>query len=56
MLYGDLVQLPEFRLLRDYAVQGKTVPELAEQEHISTAVCYKRIARARKLLQKKIKK
>ena len=54
--YGELVETPQFRLVYDSEVLGRTLAEIAADLGISEAACKKRVERARKFLQKKIKK
>ena len=54
LLYTPLAKTKEFRLIRAIAIDGKSVQEIAEEQGISIEACYKRIQRARKILQKKI--
>lgn len=52
ILYGDLSDLPEYRLLRGYVDCGRTVAELAETMGISAEACKKRLQRARNRLRR----
>lgn len=52
LLYGDIVERPEFQLLKKLAIDHYSVRELAEELGISIAACNKRVQRARKSLQK----
>jgi len=54
--YGALVDTPQFRLLYESEVLGRTLAEIAEDLGISEAACKKRAERARIFLQKKLKK
>lgn len=52
VLYGDLLELPEYRLLRGYVDCGRTVAEFAETMGISAEACKKRLQRARNRLRR----
>ena len=54
--YGSLVDTPQFRLLYEAEVLGRTLAEIAEELDISEDACKKRAERARTFLQKKLKK
>ena len=54
--FGDLVDLPQFRIVYEMEIQGRTLAEIAEDLGISEAACKKRAERARKYLQKKLRK
>ena len=54
--YGNLVNTPQFQIIYDMEVEGKTLAEIAEEEGISLSACKKRAERARKYLQKKLRK
>lgn len=54
--YGSLVDTPQFRLLYETEVLGRTLAEIAEESGISEVTCKKRAERARTFLQKKLKK
>ena len=53
---GDLVDTPQFRIVYEMEIQGRTLAEIAKELGISEAACKKRAERARKDLQKKLKK
>ena len=55
LLYEDLAETSEFQMIYAMAVEGKSLVELAEELHISVDSCKKRVERARKFLQKRIK-
>lgn len=55
LLYGDVANTKEFRMVYAIAVEGKSYIEIAEAEGITAAACRKRFERAKKYLQKKIK-
>lgn len=55
ILYDDVAELEEFKLLKEMALEGRSHLEMAEERGISIAACRKRVERAKKTLQKKIK-
>lgn len=54
--YGSLADTPQFRLVYETEVLGRTLVEIAKDLGISEAACRKRAERARKFLQKKLSK
>lgn len=54
VLYEDLAQEEAFRLLKALAVEGKSYPEVAREQHISLVACRKRVERARRFLREKL--
>lgn len=52
--YANLVKREEFQLLKEWAVEGKSHLELANERGITLTACKKRIQRAKELLKKKI--
>lgn len=52
--YGNLSDLEEFQLLREFAVDGKSHLEMATKRGISVEACKKRVQRAKEFLRKKI--
>ena len=54
--YGALVDTPQFRLLYEVEVLGRTLADISKDLGISEAACAKRFARARGYLQKKLSK
>ena len=54
--YGNLVNTPQFQLIYEMEVEGRSLAEIAEDEGISLDACKKRAERARKHLQRKLKK
>ena len=56
MHFGDLVDLPQFRIVYEMEIQDRTLAEIAEDLGISESACKKRAERARKYLQKKLRK
>ena len=56
MHFGDLLDTPQFRIVYEMEIQGRTLAEIAKELGISEAACKKRAERARKDLQKKLRK
>ena len=55
LLYENISHTEEFILIRKMALDGKSIPDLAEEYNISISACNKRVQRAKKILQKKLK-
>lgn len=55
ILYENVADLDAFRLLKEIALDGRSYLDIAEEQGISIGACRKRIERAKKVLQKKIK-
>ena len=55
MLYGDLADNEDYKLIRRLAERGCTMSELAGELGISVSACEKRVQRARKRLKKYFK-
>ncbi len=53
VLYNDIADLEEFKLLKEMALDGRSYLEMAEARGISVGACRKRVERAKKVLQKK---
>lgn len=53
--FGELVDSPQFRIIYEIEIQGRTLAEIANELGISEAACKKRAERARKDLQKKLR-
>ena len=53
--FGELVDLPQFRIVYEMEIQGRTLAEIAKERGISEAACKKRAERARKDLQKMLR-
>lgn len=53
--FGDLVDSPQFRIVYEMEIMGRTLAEIASDLGISEDACKKRAERARKHLQKKLK-
>ena len=54
VLYENIADLEEFKLLKEMAVDGKSHLEMALARGISVSACKKRVQRAKELLQKKL--
>ncbi len=54
--YGSLVNTPQFQLIYKSEILGQTFAQIARDLGISEVACKKRAERARKYLQKKLKK
>ena len=54
--YGPLVDTPQFRLVYEAEVLGRTYKEIADDLGISESTCKKRAERARDWLRRKMKK
>ena len=54
--FGDLVDSPQFRIVYEMEIVGRTLAEIAGDLGISEDACKKRAERARKHLQKKLRK
>lgn len=54
ILYGDLAEGEDYKLLRRIAVEYYTIAELADMLGISVEACKKRVQRARKRLRKQL--
>ena len=54
ILYDDIAQTDDFKLLKEMALEGKSYQQMAEARGISQATCRKRVQRARQKLQKKM--
>ena len=53
--FGELVDSPQFRIVYEMEIVGRTLAEIAIDLGISEVTCKKRAERARKYLQKKLK-
>lgn len=56
ILYDDVAELDEFKLLKEMAVDGKSHLEMAQARGISVTACRKRVQRAKEMLRKKMQK
>ena len=55
ILYDDIADSEEFKLLKEIALDGLSYLEMAESRGITVGTCRKRVERAKKFLQKKMK-
>lgn len=55
VLYQNVANLEEFRLLSEMAVEGRSHEEMARARGITVSACKKRVQRAKEILQRKIK-
>ena len=55
VLYGNIADQEEFQLLKEMAVEEKSHLEMARIRGISISACKKRVQRAKKVLQRKLK-
>lgn len=55
VLYENVADMEEFRLLSEMAIEGRSHEEMARSRGISINACKKRVQRAKETLQKKIK-
>lgn len=56
ILYSDLAQHKDFDLLKEYAVDGKPIKEIAEKRNISIEACVKKLSRIKKAFRDIINK
>ena len=54
ILYGDVADTEEFKLLVEMAIEGRSHLEMAKSRGISVDACKKRVQRAKEALRKKI--
>lgn len=54
--FGELVDSPQFRIVYEMEIVGRTLAEIAKDLGISEDACKKRAERSRKHLQKKLRK
>ncbi|MBO5953533.1 MAG: sigma-70 family RNA polymerase sigma factor [Oscillospiraceae bacterium] len=54
ILYEDVTEMDEFKLLSEMVIEGKSHQEMAEARGITVSACKKRVQRAKEALQKKI--
>jgi len=55
ILYEDIADLEEFKMVKAMALEGKSYLEMSQDLGLSMAACRKRMQRARETLRKKIK-
>lgn len=53
-LYGDIANTEEFKLLKEFAIDGRSHLEMAKSRGITVAACKKRLQRAKEALRQKI--
>lgn len=53
-LYGDIANTEEFKLLKEFAIDGRSHLEMAKSRGITVAACKKRLQRAKETLRLKI--
>lgn len=56
ILYEDVADMEEFKLLSEMAIEGRSCEEMANARGITINACKKRVQRAKEKLQKKIEK
>lgn len=56
ILYDDIAELDEFKLLKEMAIDGRSHLEMAQSRGISVEACRKRVQRAKEILRNKIQK
>lgn len=56
ILYNDIADTEEFRLLTEMAIKGRSHEEMANSRGITVSACKKRVQRAKESLRKKIEK
>jgi RNA polymerase sigma-70 factor (ECF subfamily) len=56
IIYTDIADTEEFKLLKEMALEGKSHLEMAQARGITVSACRKRVQRAKDFLQKKINK
>lgn len=54
ILYENIADMEEFKLLSEMVIEGKSHKEMAEARGITISACKKRVQRAKVLLQKKL--
>lgn len=55
VLYENVADLEEFKLLSEMAIEGRSHEEMAKARGITISACKKRVQRAKETLQRKIK-
>ncbi len=55
LVYGDMSNTEDFKLLVEMALEGKSHLEMAEARGITVSACKKRVQRAKEKLQEKLK-
>lgn len=54
LLYENIADLEEFKLIKEMAIEGRSHLEMAQSRGISVDACKKRVERAKKALRKRI--
>lgn len=54
ILYEDVINSEEYQLLKAFALEGRSLLELAQERGISLDACKKRVQRAKEMLKQKI--
>lgn len=54
MMYEDIAQTEEFKLIKEMAIDGKSHLEMASARGITVSACKKRVQRAKEVLKRKI--
>ncbi len=54
VLYGNVADSEEFKLLAEMAIEGRSHLEMAESRGISVSACKKRVQRAKETLRRRI--
>lgn len=55
ILYDDIADTEEFKLLKEMAIDGRSYLEMAQSRNISIDTCRKRVQRAKETLRRKIR-
>lgn len=55
VLYENVADTEEFKLLSEMAIEGRSHEEMAQSRGITVSACKKRVQRAKETLQRKIK-
>lgn len=55
VLYANVAEMEEFKLLSEMAIEGRSHEEMATKRGISINACKKRVQRAKEILQRKMK-
>lgn len=56
ILYGDIFNTEAFKLVKEYAIDGRSHLEMAKARGITVAACKKRLQRAKEHLRQKLQK
>ncbi len=55
VLYENVADTEEFKLLSELAIEGRSHEEMARARNITVSACKKRVQRAKEILQRKMK-